>query len=43
MILLAIWHGLGHIYAWPGACFNVLFGKRALCLNAADYGLCVNI
>ena len=43
MILLAIQRGLGYIYAWPIGCFNVLFGMRVLCFNAADYGLCVNI
>ena len=43
MILLAIWHGLGYIYAWPVGCFNVLFGMHVLCFNAAQYGLCVNI
>ena len=43
MILLAIQRGLGYIYAWPVGCFNVLFGMRVLCFNAADYGLCVNI
>ena len=43
MILLAIYRGSGYIYAWPIGCFNVLFGMRVLCFNAADYGLCVNI
>ena len=43
MILLAIYHGLGYIYAWPVGCFNVLFGMRVLYFNAADYGLYVNI
>ena len=43
MILLAIQRGSGYIYAWPIGCFNVLFGMRVLCFNAADYGLCVNI
>ena len=43
MTLLAIWHGLSYIYAWPAGCFNKLFGMRGLCFNAADYGLCVNI
>ena len=43
MILLAIYHGLGYIYARPVGCFNVLLGMRVFCFNAADCGLCVNI
>ena len=43
MILLAIYRGFGNIFALPIGCFNVLFGMRVLCFNAADYGLCVNI
>ena len=43
MILLAIYHGLGYIYAWPVGCFNVLFGMCVLYFNAADYWLYVNI
>ena len=43
MTLLAISHGLGYIYAWPVGCFNILFGMRVLCFNAADYGLRFNI
>ena len=43
MILLAIYHGLGYIYARPVGHFNVMFGMGVLCFNAADYELCVNI
>ena len=41
MILLAIYHGLGYIYAWPVGCFNVLFRIRVcvLTLLIMDYVL----